>query len=96
MNLYSTCTPLSQFCLVYQDSLLLTPAANGVYYDGTTCWVVTDGQITSTTSCITTTTTQPPSATYCYNDGSTTFGPYPDLPTCEAAAGGLYICFECL
>ena len=96
MNIYSTCSPLNVGCFLYTDSLLLIPVSDGVYYDGTTCWVVVSGQIDSSTSCITTTTTlTPPPATYCYTDGGTTYGPFPDLPTCEAAAGG-NPCFECI
>lgn len=96
MNIYSTCTPLNVGCFLYTDSLLLTPVSDGVYYDGTTCWVVSSGEITSSTTCITTTTTIAPPISYCYNDGSTTYGPYPDLATCEAAAGGQYACFQCI
>lgn len=95
MNIYSTCSPLNVGCFLYTDSLLLTPVSDGTYYDGTTCWIVVSGQINSSTACITTTTTVF-NPTYCYNDGSTTYGPFPDLASCEAAAGGLYPCSQCL
>jgi hypothetical protein len=74
-TLYSTSSTLSIGLTVYSNSNLTITASNGLYYDGTTCWQVTNGQITGTGTCVTTTTTAAPTytlastGTVCGSDG---------------------------
>lgn len=78
-NVYSTCSlPYSTGCFLYTDSGLTTPAANGIYSDGTNTYTVTGGagEITSVSTCAaasttttsttstTTTATPPPSINF--------------------------------
>lgn len=51
VNLYTTCSVLTVGCPVYTDSGRTTPAGNGQYYDGTTCWTISGGIITGTGTC---------------------------------------------
>lgn len=49
---FTTCSPLAEGCVLYQESGLINTWGAGVYYDGGTCWVVNgSGQITGTTTC---------------------------------------------
>jgi hypothetical protein len=64
VNLFTTCSILTIGCPVYTNESRTTPASNGVYYDGTTCWTITGGIIDGTTSCTTTTTTTAAPSTY--------------------------------
>ena len=49
---FTTCSTLTTGCYLYQESGLINPWGAGIYYDGTTCWVVnSSGQITGTTTC---------------------------------------------
>lgn len=54
--LYTTCSVLTVGCPVYTNDSLTTPAGNGQYYDGATCWTISGGIITGTGACTTTTT----------------------------------------
>ncbi len=55
--LYTTCSVLTVGCPVYTNDSLTTPAGNGQYYDGATCWTISGGIITGTGACTTTSTT---------------------------------------
>ena len=57
VDLYTTCSVLTVGCPVFTDTGRTTPASNGVYYDGVTCWTVSGGIITGTGACTTTSTT---------------------------------------
>ena len=49
--IYSSCSPLALGCSVYSDSNLTVTASDGAYYDGSDCWNVLNGSITSQGSC---------------------------------------------
>ena len=49
---FTTCSTLTIGCYLYQESSLINPWGAGIYFDGTTCWVVnSSGQITTTSTC---------------------------------------------
>ena len=50
-SIYSSCSSLALGCFLYTDMNLTTPASDGTYYDGTTCWNVVSGEIVSTGTC---------------------------------------------
>lgn len=56
-TIYTTCNPLAQDCTLWQNNGRTIAASDGVYSDGTTCYVVSSGIIISTDVCVTTTST---------------------------------------
>ena len=49
---FTTCNGLAVNCVLYQESGLINLWGAGLYYDGTTCWVVnSSGEITGTSTC---------------------------------------------
>jgi hypothetical protein len=60
---FSICTTLITGCTLYTTSGATTVVSNGYYSDGTSCFTVTSGIITSISSCPTPTPTPTPTAT---------------------------------
>ena len=56
-TIYTTCNPLAEDCTLWQNNGRTIPASDGIYSDGTLCYVVSSGTIVSTAECTTTTTT---------------------------------------
>lgn len=68
-NVFSSCGTITVGCFLYTDAGLTTPAANGIYSDGTTAFTVTGGagEVTASAACgsfTTTTTTTAPYGTF--------------------------------
>lgn len=93
---FSTCSPITVGCNLYQNSTLSIPVADGRYSDGTAVYVVSGGagQVSSINSCSSGTTTTSTTSTSTSTTTTTTTCPpsvstllTPNTPSCFGLSG---------